>query len=140
MEFEWFLDKLLFDGSGYAEEFAAGYDLRDPLLLEGGWKAYLRGDGRNGNDVERYLNAEINSFGSDLKVTLNWKYVLIDGQSYEEDGNSVFSGTWNGVSAHLTGPGALELTEFGTFGDRQYGLGTFMWPSGETDYLALVRP
>lgn len=140
MEFEWFLDKLLFDGRGYAEEFAAGYVLRDPLLLEGGWKAYLRGDGRNGNDVERYLNAEINSFGNDVKVTLNWKYVLIDSQSYEEDGSSVFSGTWNGVSAHLTGSGALELTEFGTFGDKQYSLGTFMWPSGETDYLALVRP
>ena len=143
LDFDWFLDLLLLNGEYYQAELDAGYALNDPLLLEGGWKAYLRGNGEMDNDVERYLNAEIHTVGSTGKVTLNWWYVFFpsEGSSFEETGSSTFTGTWDGATlCAASSSGNLELTRFGTFGSTQYAIGTFLWPSGEADHLALMRP
>ena len=143
LDFEWFLDLILFDGESWAEEFAAAEDIDDPLLVEGGWKAYLLGNGAFDNDAERYLNAEIHSLGDVGKVTLNWWYVFFpsSGTSFEEDGSETLSGTWSdGVLYTTSALGNVTLDRFFEVNGTQYATGTLQWNSGELDYLALMRP
>ena len=39
-----------------------------------------------------------------------------------------------------TGSGRITLTAFWEQDGHQYATGSFIWPSGETDTIALVRP
>jgi hypothetical protein len=38
------------------------------------------------------------------------------------------------------GSGRITLTAFWEQDGHQYATGSFMWPSGETEVIALVRP
>lgn len=141
LEFDWFLDLVLGDGSAFSQMFSNMEAVTDPTLLDGGWKAYMRGNGEMDNDVERYLHAELQSSGDNGKITLRWKYMLIPGSgTVEESGSSTFSGTWDGGQLYATGSGNLKLDTCFASNGKQYAYGTFLWPSGEVDYIALMRP
>lgn len=143
LEFDWFLDLILADGAVFAEMFQNAEDVTDPALLEGGWKAYMRGNGEYDNDAERYLHADLTSSGGNGRITLRWKYLFIpsSGQSIVEEGSSAFSGTWEGGLLYATSAvGNLKLDRFFSADGKQYAYGSFLWNSGEVDYIALMRP
>ena len=142
LEFDWFLDLVLGDGAMFTKMFQNAEQISEPALLEGGWKAFMRGNGENDNDMERYLHADIQSVGESGKLTLRWNYVFdpSGGQSYQEEGSNTFSGSWDGGQLYATGAGNVKIDAFFTAGGKQYGYGTFLWPSGEIDYIALMRP
>lgn len=142
LEFDWFLDLVLSDGAVFQEMFIDAEDVTDPALLEGGWKAYMRGNGENENDTERYLHAELQSMDGNGKLTLRWHAVFFpsEGQSFAEEGSDTFSGNWKDGQLTAVGPGSVKLDRFFAAKGKQYGYGTFLWPSGEVDYIALMRP
>lgn len=106
--------------------------------VTGGWKAYLFDD-----SMERLLNANIDVGQSAVTVTLDWYYVREGktGKSFKDDtSNSKFSGKFDGGMLDATGSGRITLAAFWQQGDRQYAVGSFIWPDGTTGTIALVRP
>ena len=143
LEFDWFLDLVLSDGAMFTEMFMDAEDVTDPALLDGGWKAFLRGNGESDYDLERYLHADLLSNGGYGKITLRWKYLFdpASGESIEEDGSHTFSGAWEDGQLYTTSAlGNIKLDRFFAKDARQYAYGTFQWNSGEIDYIALMRP
>ena len=116
-------------------------------LLNGGWKAYMFGEpGVYSSEGERYLNAEIETSGNSMLLTLNWKY-FNDGSSREtitESGSSTYRGTFDpleGTARFQSDDSMIEIEAFYTSPDleRQYAIGTFHWISGEIDRIGLMR-
>ena len=104
----------------------------------GGWKAYMYG-----GNLERLLNVNIDAVQSGAQVTLDWYYIRDNKQdkAFEDTtANSTFTGKFDGGMLDATGPGRITLTAFWEQDGRQYATGSFMWPSGETEIIALVRP
>lgn len=106
--------------------------------LTGGWKAYMYG-----GNLERLLNVSIDAGQSGAQVTLDWYYIRDNKQdkAFEDTtASSTFTGTFDGGMLDATGSGRITLTAFWEKDGHQYATGSFMWPSGETDTIALVRP
>lgn len=146
MEFEWLHDVMEADGTGAGIILDAAHadsiPADDNSYLTGGWKAYMYGT--DSDYGERYMNAEIEAEDGKISVTLNWKYFCLEGNTYEEDGNSVFGGKRNptdGVITAQSSTGNLELSEFYISKDKEheYVVGAFLYPSGELYALGLMR-
>ena len=106
--------------------------------LTGGWKAYMYG-----GNLERLLNVTIDAGQSGAQVTLDWYYIRDNKQdkAFEDTtASSTFTGTFDGGMLDAMGSGRITLTAFWEQDGHQYATGSFMWPSGETEVIALVRP
>ncbi|MBQ3328374.1 MAG: zinc ribbon domain-containing protein [Eggerthellaceae bacterium] len=104
----------------------------------GGWKAYMYG-----GNLERLLNVSIDAGQSGAQVTLDWYYIRDNKQDkvFEDTTpSSSFTGSFDGGMLDATGSGRITLTAFWEKDGHQYATGSFIWPSGETDTIALVRP
>ncbi len=118
-----------------------------PLLLNGGWKCFLCGEGDvyTGTDA-RLLNAEIQTDGNAFTVLLNWWRVInpsVEGIENEE-GTTACKGKWNAktASVHTVADiGNVDLTDFylAKNKDAEYAVGTLTWSSGEVDNIGLMR-
>lgn len=144
MDFEWLVDIKSFDGTSAGhviDDSHAKAITSDVKLLNGGWKAYLH----NPDDgTERYLNAEIDVDGDSFTITFNWKYFFDGNASYDELGSDVYTGEWNsdkGTVETKTGSGKVTFDAFYISNDNshEYAYGEFVWPSGEKDYVGLMR-
>ena len=51
-----------------------------------------------------------------------------------------FTGAFDGGMLDVSGSGRITLTAFWEQDGHQYATGSFMWPSGETEVIVLVRP
>ena len=110
----------------------------DPSSVVGGWKVY-----QFGNGLERLANATIDVGQSGMAVAIDWLYVMVDatGEGHDDTSpNSTFSGAWNGGLMEVTGSGRITIAAFWEQDGHQYAVGSFTWPSGETDTITLVRP
>ena len=107
--------------------------------VQGGWKIYQFGSG-----MERFLNAGITSAEGKVNVTYDWDIVRdgSTGQNHEDNTpDSTFAGNMDGRILDATGSsGHLTITDFWQLDGHQYGVGSFVWPSGEVDNVLLVRP
>ena len=104
----------------------------------GGWKAYMYGD-----NLERLLNVSIDAGQVGAVVTLDWYYIRDNKQDkvFEDTtASSAFTGAFDGGMLDATGSGRITLTAFWEKDGHQYATGSFMWPSGETEVIVLVRP
>ncbi len=144
-DFEWF-DKAFASGMDIRTLSENAVPIRNPLLVEGGWKAYMRvKPDEYYQDGWRFLNVNISSIEEDVTVDLDWWYLFNSaGEGFEEiypDGTCI--GTWNedrsGFHAE-EGDGNFTIDNFFQVDDKQYGTGYFEWLSGEKDYVALCRP
>lgn len=143
MDFEWFHDVIDFNGTTGAgivvDASNAELITGDGKSLNGGWKAYIYDD-----DTERFLNAEIDINGNAFAITLNWKYLYLDGSTYDETDSSSYSGTWNpeqGAAKGQSIDGEVEITAFYLSNDQlhEYAIGIYYWPSGEIGHIGLMR-
>lgn len=150
MDFEWFLDYILFDGenagqvikdSSYTTQITGDMN----ALLNGGWKAYIYPDSFT-SDGEHYFNAEINTSDDTFNITMNWKYFFdaYAGTSVEETGSDLFKGSWNASDGTATVKSNYGMVTFDAFyinadATAEYAIGTFEWISGEKDRIALMR-
>lgn len=107
--------------------------------VEGGWKGYLYS-----GDSEWLLNTRVDSVQDGSAVTIDWYYLRIGGVSGEvrEDDtpDSLFNGSWVDGRLDATGSGHVTIVAFWEKDGHQYATGSFIWPSGETGTIALVRP
>ncbi len=147
MEFEWFDDICYNADAESTKPFLNAPSITNPNNLEGGWKCMMRGiDGVYSSDIQRYLNANIETDGGELiKITLNWNAIFdpADGSSTEEDGSDDFIGAWDKDSGTgvLDGSfGHIMLDRFFELNNHQYGIGSFEWVSGEKDHILFTRP
>ncbi len=104
----------------------------------GSWKGYM-----HGGNLERLFNVTIDAAQSGATATFNWYYIRDNkaGKVYEDSAaNSTFTGKFDGGMLDATGSGRLTLTAFWEQDGHQYATGSFMWPSGETEVISLVRP
>ena len=147
-DFEWFYDlyyksnptkaiKEFFSQSG-AEEIG------DQAMVEGGWKAYMIGKPDVYHEEGyRYLNVILsnNDDYSKAQITFDW-WTMGDSSGDESDESGYDDEThtckWDGSNSTCK-DGQLKMTNFIEMDDVQYGLGTYMWESGETDYVVLYR-
>jgi len=106
--------------------------------LTGGWKAYMYG-----GNLERLLNVTIDAGQSGAQVTLDWYYIRdnkADKIFEDTTASSTFTGAFDGGMLDVSGSGRITLTAFWEQDGHQYATGSFMWPSGETEVIVLVRP
>ena len=130
-DFSWYA------GAGVVPSSAT--ELKKFADVKGGWKAYVFGNG-----MERLCNVSISGKKDSAKLTVDWNYVHdTDTDKGKEDDtpDSKFEGDWeSGLGLEVLGAGRIALTDFWEENGHQYGMGSFMWPSGETDTILLVRP
>ena len=106
--------------------------------LTGGWKAYMYG-----GNLERLLNVSIDAGQAGAVVTLDWYYIRDNKQDkvFEDTTpTSSFTGSFDGGMLDATGSGRVTIAAFWEKDGHQYATGSFIWPSGETSTIALVRP
>ncbi|MCR5370921.1 MAG: hypothetical protein K6E83_09460, partial [Clostridium sp.] len=150
-EFEWALDYINHDGTGAGQVLSAPdvYRVTDDLqpLLNGGWKAFMfTKDGEYGGEMERYFNADITTEGDSFIITLNFAYIWDPsaGQTFPEEGEDTLKGTFNRAAGTAEARSAYDRIEFDAFYftadmETEYALGSFYWPSGEKERIALMR-
>lgn len=153
MDFEWFLDIELFDGSGAGRVISDTEQIIKIAgdqwpLLNGGWKAYMVDTITKpyNPEIERYFNVDIDASETDICATMNWAYIFMpqEGKSYEEKGNDLFEGKWSpsdGTAVTESKYGKVEWDSFYITADSkaEYAIGTFYWISGEIERIALMR-
>ena len=151
MDFEWALDYINHDGTGAGQVLSAPdvYRVTDELqpLLNGGWKAFMfTKNGEYGGEMERYFNADITTEGDSFIITLNFAYIWDPsaGQSVPEEGQDTLKGTFNREAGTAEARSAYDRIEFDAFYftadmETEYALGSFYWPSGEKERIALMR-
>jgi hypothetical protein len=105
-------------------------------VLKGGWKCYIVGD------MEWLANADIDAGQSGASVAIDWYYLRDASGDAHEDSTptSTFTGTFDGGILDATGSGRVTIAAFWEKDGHQYATGSFIWPSGETCTVALVRP
>ena len=124
-------------------DYAAGKTPADAIIIEnpadmkGRWKAYTYGTG-----TEHLFHMDISAAGTDVSGVIHWSQVRDSSGNIHDDNtpDSVFSGTMIDGMLDATGPGRIMLIKSWYAGNAEYAVGTFMWPSGETDTLVLMRP
>ncbi len=106
--------------------------------IAGEWKAYMYGGG-----TERLFNVSIGGTSGSILMDFDWDkiYDRNTGKTSDDNsGESLFKGALAGSALEATGSGKVTLTNFWEANGHQYATGTFMWPSGEVENVALVRP
>ncbi len=147
-EFSWFT-QIAYSRKGKTSPNGTKRIENMPLLLNGGWKCFMCGEGSSytGSDA-RVLNAELKTDGKSVILKLNWWRVLNPSvEGIENESNmppTVCNGKWNGKSSsvHLVSDmGNVDITDFyiSENGDAEYAVGIFSWSSGEQDYFAMMR-
>ncbi len=118
--------------------------ISDPALVEGGWKAYMVGKPDVFHEEGyRYLNVIIsnNDDYSKAQITFDW-WTMGDSTGDESDESSYSDEThtckWDSSNSTCK-DSQLKMTNFIEMDDVQYGLGSYTWESGETDYVVLYR-
>lgn len=104
--------------------------------LTGGWKCYIVGS------MEWLANADIEAGQSGASIAIDWYYLRDASGDAREDSTptSTFTGAFDGGMLDATGSGRVTIAAFWEKDGHQYATGSFMWPSGETATIALVRP
>jgi len=138
-DFEWVTTDIL---QGFVPDDAEPLDFDEAA---GGWKAYIVTDPDNAENakVEQYLNAYIGGSESDVTVLLDWyySYVYSMEEGYDDPSpDSQFTGSWENNGIQALGPGRLDILMFYCNKDREYAVGTIMWPDGMNGVITLVRP
>lgn len=105
--------------------------------LMGGWKGYLFDA-----DMEWLANADMEAGQAGATIAIDWYYIRTASGDVREDTTptSMFAGTFDGGMLDATGSGRITIAAFWQKDGHQYGVGSFMWPSGESSTIALVRP
>lgn len=105
--------------------------------IAGGWKCFMYGDGS-----ERLCNVTIGGTSGSVLLAIDWHSFkdYSSGATRDESGEALFRGALAGSDLTATGEGKLTISSFWEANGHQYASGTFMWPSGETQNVALVRP
>lgn len=105
--------------------------------LTGGWKGYIVGP-----NMEWLANADIEAGQAGATIAIDWYYIRAASGDVQEDTTptSSFTGSFDGGMLDATGSGRITIAAFWQKGGRQYGVGSYMWPSGESATIALVRP
>ena len=148
-EFDWLIDYV--DYGGHSN----GLVITDPSratrirdlqpALNGGWKAFMfTAKGAYGSDSERYFNANIEASGGKFNITMNWKYIVENGETVEETGSTTYRGTYDdleGTATAMTDDSKVDFDEFylSSDGKTEYAVGTFYWISGEVEKIGLMR-
>nr|MCR5624783.1 hypothetical protein [Lachnospiraceae bacterium] len=112
-------------------------------LAEGGWKVCMIGNTHKYHvKGDRMFNMYIKSYdnGKYAKVKFDW-WIMHDekGKTYKEKYKSTEICKWNKKRNKLSGD-FLTLNKFMTYKGKQYAFGSYKWPSGENDYVVLIRP
>ncbi len=146
-EFEWFDDIRYNADWDSTKAYLNAPSITNPNYLAGGWKCMMIGtESDYSSDIQRYLHADLETDGGSLmKITLNWSMIFdpADGSTLEETGSNDFIGDWNreNGSAMLDSSfGRIIIDRFFELNNRQYGIGSFEWISGEKDYILFMRP
>ena len=100
--------------------------------VAGDWKGYISG----GGSTELMMNVHIEKKNGAAFVTVKW---LADGNGNQRE-DSTFSGDWTGGTMDVVGSGRITVDSWWQKGGHQYGVGEFIWPSGERPTIYLVRP
>ena len=123
--------------------------IHDPGELTGYWKAYIKLDPDNENDMraDLLLNADISigQYNTDLKLVWYSIHYLKDPDSFYDDSEpSHFYGSFedqeNGIELKAEGPGKIHMKRFYYYQNRQYGVGRIETAAGVVGILCLVRP
>lgn len=123
--------------------------IHDPGELTGYWKAYIKLDPDNENDMraDLLLNVDISieQYNTDMKFVWYSIHFLKDPDSYYDDAEpSHFYGSFedqeNGVELKAEGPGKVHMRRFYNYQNRQYGVGRIDTADGVAGILCLVRP
>ena len=96
--------------------------------VTGGWQAYAFGEGG-----DRVMHLSIDRVSAAATLVIDWVY-------NEGSTNYTFTGSWTGGTLDVVGSGRITIDSFWQLGGQQYAAGTYIWPSGETDTITLVRP
>ena len=104
--------------------------------LTGGWKCYIVGN------MEWLANADIEAGQAGAIIAIDWYYLRVTSDDVREDTTptSSFTGSFDGGMLDATGSGRVTIAAFWEKDGHQYATGSFIWPSGETSTIALVRP
>ena len=123
--------------------------IHDPGELTGYWKAYIKLDPDNENDMraDLLLNVDISIGQYNTDMTFVWYSIhyLKDPDSFYDDSEpSHFYGSFedqeNGVELIVEGPGKVHMRRFYYYQNRQYGVGRIDTANGTVGILCLVRP
>lgn len=137
-EFSWWYNGVFQNGA------PSGVRWLDSSEYQGSWKGYVLFPPQFGDTttVEELVN--INIAFTSQQVVLTWDpyYSRIGGQDYDDQymDDSFFTGYEWGAGIYVTGGGNITIDEFYELNDVQYATGTMVVPSGETGYVALMRP
>lgn len=93
-------------------------------------------------DMEWLANADIEAGQSGASIAIDWYYLRdASGDAHEDPTpTSTFTGAFDGGMLDAVGSGRVTIAAFWEKDGHQYASGSFMWPSGETCTIALVRP
>lgn len=89
------------------------------------------------------MNSDIEVGQAGVNLTIDWYYVRRGGSGDGQEDTtptSAFTGTFDGGMLDATGSGRVTIAAFWQKDGHQYGVGSCIWPSGETSTIALVRP
>lgn len=134
------------DGAYWELLTSSAVKLTDFDAVSGGWKAYILDDPagkRSQFSMEHFANISLSGKPSDAKATIDWIYLTLsdEGEGHDDASpNSVFSGEWSSGTFTGIGSGKLTLNDFYLQNEKEYGVGTYIWPDGVESIVALVRP
>ena len=92
--------------------------------------------------MEWLANADIEVGQEGVTIAIDWYYIRDASGNVHEDTTttSMFTGTFDGGMLDVTGSGRITIATFWQQEGRQYGVGSYILPSGESATIALVRP
>ena len=95
-----------------------------------------------GEGGEHLFNVSMGGTNGNVLMIFDWYTATINGKDVNEESNpdSTFNGAMAGSSLDATGSGKVTLSAMWEQNGHQYATGSFIWPSGERDNIALVRP
>lgn len=126
------------DGEAMKGNVPAGAQrIVDLGALTGSWKGYVVG-----SNMEWLANPYIDIGQSGVIFAIDWYYLRNASGDVIEDTtpSSMFEGTFDGGMLDATGSGRVTIAAFWEKDGHQYGVGSYILPSGETTTIALVRP
>ncbi|ETP73279.1 hypothetical protein UYO_0745 [Lachnospiraceae bacterium JC7] len=122
----------------------AGVRWLDSSEYQGSWKGYVLFPPQFGDTttVEELINVDIRVTSQYVLLTWDPYMSHMDGQTYDDQymEDRSYTGYEWGNGIYVTVGGNITIDEFYEYDDVQYALGSIVVPSGETGYLALVRP
>ena len=137
-EFSWWYNWVAQNGAPYGARWL------DSSEYQGSWKGYVYFPPQFGDNttVEELINVNIAFTSQEVVLTWDPYYSRIGGQTYDDQymDDRIFTGYEWGSGIYVTGGGNITIDEFYEVDDVQYAIGSIVVPSGETGYVALMRP